>query len=101
MPLLVRPYLSLRRGSSVHTGPVVQSSLACHAFSGEIELIGMARGTPNQGTGPGGLRFPQITYSKDWTGKDKELSAFKLHELVRSIPILRKAKSAHRDQGVM
>lgn len=31
------------------SGPVVQSSLACHAFSGEIELIGM--GTPNQGTG--------------------------------------------------
>lgn len=30
------------------------------------------------------LRFPQITYSKGWTGKDKELSAFKLHELVRS-----------------
>lgn len=48
-----------------------------------------------------GLRFPQITYSKDWTGKDKELSALKLHELVRSIPIVRKAKSAHRDQGVM
>lgn len=40
-------------------------------------------------------------YSKDWTGKDKELSAFKLHELVRSIPIVRKAKSAHRDPGVM
>lgn len=60
MPLLVRPYLSLCRGASIHTGPVVQSSLACHAFSGEIELIGM--GTPNQGTG-----LVEITTNPDFS----------------------------------
>lgn len=42
-------------------------------FRGEIELMRMARGTPNQGTGPGWFRFPLITDSKGWTGKDKGL----------------------------
>ena len=37
----------------------------------DIDWIGM--GTQNKGKGsePGWLIFAQITYSKDWTGKDK------------------------------
>jgi len=42
-------------------------------FRGEMEFLRMARYTPNQGTGPGWFRFPQITYSKGRTGKDKGL----------------------------